>query len=126
MNATVENNNSLPGLWYDANVVTRHSARSIEHDWTFVDIAPHVRKKLVAMGVVTMRDLTRMTEGDLLKIRGIGPRVLADMKQNLADLGLSLKGNRPRLSPPEPKPQPRAPRAFTTTGNVIRPAAWNR
>ena len=72
-----------------------------------------------------MRDLTRMTEADLLKLRGVGPKVLADIKQNLADLGLSLKTKRAARSPTEPLPRA-APAAFTVAGNVITVAAWGR
>jgi hypothetical protein len=108
---------------YCPHTVKRHSARSIEHDWTYVDIVPHVRTKLVAMGVLTMGDLARMTEDELLKVRGVGPYVLAAIKQNLSDLGLALKVKRAAPSPTKSL-APRAPIAFSVAGNVIRPAAW--
>jgi hypothetical protein len=58
-------------------------------------------------------------------VRGVGPKVLAAIKKNLADLGLALKAKRaaPRHQSPPP---PRAPAAFTVAGNVLRPTAWAR
>jgi hypothetical protein len=78
------------------------------------------------MGVLTLGDLTRMTQDELLKVRGVGPNVLAGIKQNLADLGLALKTKRPAPSPPTESPPLAAAPAFTAIGNVIRPTAWSR
>ena len=75
------------------------------------------------MGVLTMGKLTRMTEDELLKVRGVGPKVLAGIKQNLADLGLSL-----RSPSPPPPPPPAEPTVTVLDGGcrLIRPTAWSR
>lgn len=48
--------------------------------------------RLKYAGVRTVAQLVAMTEQDLLDIPRLGPRILADIKQALAQEGLQLKG----------------------------------
>ena len=42
-------------------------------------------------GINTLAELTRRTEEDMMKVRNLGKKSLAEVKEKLAELGLSLR-----------------------------------
>lgn len=48
-------------------------------------------------GILTVGDLTRATQGDLLAIKGVGGWALRRIRNRLEDAGLHLRGDRPSL-----------------------------
>lgn len=55
-----------------------------------LELSAGAARALQQAGLQTIRDLCRRSEAELLKMRGFGRRQLADLKQILGDLGLSL------------------------------------
>jgi len=55
-----------------------------------LDLSVRASNCLQAGGIVTLRDLVSRTEGDMLKLRNFGKTSLKEVKDKLAELGVSL------------------------------------
>jgi DNA-directed RNA polymerase subunit alpha len=55
-----------------------------------LDLSVRANNCLEAAKINAVRDLVKMTEGDLLKVRSFGKTSLREVKRKLADMGLSL------------------------------------
>ena len=53
-------------------------------------LASPARRALNGVGYVRLEQLTRITEVEILKLHGIGPRALEQLRQALAARGLSF------------------------------------
>jgi len=56
------------------------------------DLSVRARKCLRRLGVVTLADLTARCDFDLLETRNVGTGTVKEVREKLAKLGLSLKG----------------------------------
>ena len=53
-------------------------------------LARPARQALAAAGYVTVEQLTQVTEADLARMHGIGPKAIAQLRDALAAAGLSF------------------------------------
>ncbi|NLY52918.1 MAG: DNA-directed RNA polymerase subunit alpha, partial [Firmicutes bacterium] len=56
-----------------------------------LDLSVRSYNCLKRAGVNTVEELTRKTEEDMLKVRNLGKKSLQEVKDKLAELGLSLR-----------------------------------
>lgn len=54
-------------------------------------LAAPARRALERAGYKRRGQLTKVTEGELSKLHGMGPNALATLREALADIGLSFK-----------------------------------
>ena len=55
------------------------------------EIGNPARQALVAAGLTQIKQLTNLSEKDLLAFHGVGPKAIRILKQLLTDQGLSFK-----------------------------------
>ena len=53
-------------------------------------IAAPAQRALQSIGVTTLKQLTKITEAELLQLHGMGPNALGKLRQALAEKGLSF------------------------------------
>ncbi len=53
-------------------------------------LARPARQALAAAGYVLLEQLTQVTEGDLARMHGVGPKAIAQLRDALAAAGLSF------------------------------------
>jgi DNA-directed RNA polymerase alpha subunit len=53
-------------------------------------IATPAQRALQSIGITTLKQLTRVTEAELLQLHGMGPNALGKLRQALAEKGLSF------------------------------------
>ncbi|BAS29061.1 DNA-directed RNA polymerase subunit alpha [Limnochorda pilosa] len=58
-----------------------------------LDLSVRSYNCLKRAGINTVEDLTRKTEEDMMKVRNLGKKSLQEVKEKLADLGLSLRAS---------------------------------
>jgi hypothetical protein len=51
-------------------------------------LAAPAQRALVRAGYTRLEQLTRVREGDLMKLHGMGPKAITQLRQALADAGL--------------------------------------
>ena len=51
-------------------------------------LAAPARRALAGAGYTRLEQLTRVTEADLMKLHGMGPKAMTQLRQALADAGL--------------------------------------
>lgn len=54
------------------------------------ELAKPAQRALAGAGIVHLEQLTRMTESDLLKLHGMGPKALETLRRALAARGISF------------------------------------
>lgn len=59
-----------------------------------VGMGAPARRALIAAGYVHLQQLTELTEADLLKLHGVGPKGIRQLRQALAEQDLSFKAER--------------------------------
>jgi DNA-directed RNA polymerase subunit alpha len=67
--------------------------RKLEMSINSLDLSVRASNCLESAKIVTIGDLARMSENDLLQLRSFGKTSLAEVKRKLADIGLSLGMN---------------------------------
>jgi len=67
--------------------------QKLERSIATLDLSVRASNCLDAAKVATIGDLVRMTEADLLQIRSFGKTSLMEVRQKLAEIGLSLGMN---------------------------------
>jgi hypothetical protein len=63
-----------------------------EHDDLPADISAPARRALTAAGYLRHEQLTRLTEAELLKLHGVGPKTIRQLRRDLSAKGLGLAG----------------------------------
>ena len=53
-------------------------------------IAAPAQRALQSVGITTLKQLTKVTEAELLQLHGMGPNALGKLRQALAEKGLSF------------------------------------
>jgi len=76
----------------------------LERSITDLDLSVRASNCLEAAKVITIGDLVRMTEGDLLQLRSFGKTSLTEVHRKLADIGLSLRMGSGDSSSDTPEP----------------------
>jgi DNA-directed RNA polymerase subunit alpha len=56
-----------------------------------LNVSPRAIKALVAAGIRTVGGLARKKEEDLAEVEGLGDKAIAEIKDALSNLGISLK-----------------------------------
>jgi DNA-directed RNA polymerase subunit alpha len=69
--------------------------RKLNTPITEIELSVRAANCINAAGIKTMRDLTRKTEAEMLKYRNFGKKSLTEIKEKLAEMGLSLGMNLP-------------------------------
>jgi len=64
-----------------------------EHD--FPKIGAPATRALLGAGYTRLKQLTRVTEAQLLALHGVGPRAIRILREALAAQGLSFAADRP-------------------------------
>ena len=80
------NNNTL--------IITLYNPDGIEHIWkTIEEMEFSIRSYncLKRAGIQNVGDLIKLSEDDMLKIKNLGRKSLDEIKEKLAELGLSLR-----------------------------------
>ena len=54
-------------------------------------VARPAQRALASVGVTSLDDLTRLTEAEVARLHGMGPKALGILKQALAEHGKTLK-----------------------------------
>ncbi len=60
------------------------------NDFDFVPGAP-ARRALANAGYTRLKQLTKTTEAELMKLHGIGPKAMAAIKEAMKEKGLTFK-----------------------------------
>jgi DNA-directed RNA polymerase alpha subunit len=72
--------------------VHKHTGTPPESSLQALDLTVRATYILREHNVRTLESLTRLTERALLRMRGLGPRTVEEIKESLARLGMSLSG----------------------------------
>lgn len=57
------------------------------------ELSKPAQRALLATGYVRLEQLTKISETDLLKLHGVGPKSIRQLRQALNSMGLSFKEN---------------------------------
>lgn len=64
----------------------RHLSRRIDS----IELSQHARKCLLQTNVRTVRELATLTEAELSKLKGCGPKTIREIREALAQMDLTL------------------------------------
>jgi len=78
--------------------------QTLERPVATLELSVRTSNCLDAAKINTIGELVRMTEHDLLELRGFGKTCLAEVKQKLSELGLSLAAPAKPQAPTDPDP----------------------
>ena len=62
-----------------------------KHESDFPRLAAPAQRALEAVGIKSLKQLTKWSEADIKQLHGMGPNALGKLRQALADKGLSFK-----------------------------------
>lgn len=63
----------------------------LDRHYNELNLSTRARRAFERNGITTLREITNLTEGDLMKIKNFGLASLFEIKRELAKIGLSLK-----------------------------------
>ena len=68
-----------------------HKEKMLDKTIEELDLSVRSYNCLKRAGIETVKDLTERTENDMMKVRNLGQKSLEEIKEKLADLGVTFR-----------------------------------